>query len=197
MKLKKFLILLIILFILINISCINATENNTNELEINNKNTINLNENMPNNELNQTDNEILAGSVNDENNIQLQNNIDNDKLSSFDPLFTQITISVNDTEKLETTGNITINMQFSFKTFDHNGEFTSQNINIYENNTLIKTLNIGEQNLPELGIITSHGASSSIDYEANVLFDYTVHDNSYLTTSLFGVYSNILQFEIF
>ena len=195
MKLKKFLILLIILFILINISCINATENNTNELEINNKNTINLNENMPNNELNQTDNEILAGSVNDENNIQLQNNIDNDKLSSFDPLFTQITISVNDTEKLETTGNITINMQFSFKTFDHNGEFTSQNINIYENNTLIKTLNIGEQNLPELGIITSHGASSSIDYEANVLFDYTVHDNSYLTTSLFGVYSNILQFE--
>ena len=112
MKLKKFLILLIILFILINISCINATENNTNELEINNKNPINIDENILNNELNQTDNEMLGESINDENSIQLQNNMDNDKLSTFEPVLTQITISVNDTEKLETTGNITINMQF-------------------------------------------------------------------------------------
>ena len=187
MKMKKYIIILIILFILINILPINATDNNTTQLvELNDENSI---------ELNKTNDKTLTTSFADENEIETQNNMEENKLSTFTPVSTQITLSINDTQELETTGNITINMQFSFTALEHDGEFTAQNINIYENNTLIKTLNIGEQNLPELEIITGHSASSAIEYKANILFNYTVHDNSYLTTSLFGVYSNTLQFE--
>ena len=191
MKTKKYiLITFIILLILLNITCIYATENNTSKLNVDNGNNI---ENtsceycedavLQTNEINLSNQEILT-----------QNN-NEDILSSFTTVNTQVTLTVNDTSNFEETGNITINMHFSFKSLEHDGEFTSQNIYIYENNTLIKTLNIGEQNLPELPIIIKHDASHTIDYQADILFDYTVHDNSYLTTSLFGTYSNTLQFE--
>ena len=84
-------------------------------------------------------------------------------------------------------------MQFSFTVLEHTDEFKSHNITIYENDAIIKTLNIGEQNLPELGIVSIFG--NSVKYNANVLFNYSVHDNSYLTTYLFGTYSNTLHFE--
>ena len=194
MKLKKFLIIIIILFILTNITCINATENNTHELELNNEKTIEINKNLQNsienNELsqnydNQTQPEILT-----------QNNENENILSEFLPVNTQITLTINDTKDLESTGNVTVNMDFSFRAINHNGEFKTHNITIYENNTLLKSLNIGEQNLPELDLIPeTPGSHPEINYKANLLFNYTVKSNTYLTTSLWGTYSNTLYFE--
>ena len=194
MKLKKFLIIIIILFILTNITCINATENNTHELELNNEKTIEINKNLQNsienNELsqnydNQTQPEILT-----------QNNENENILSEFLPVNTQITLTINDTKDLESTGNVTVNMDFSFIAINHNGEFKTHNITIYENNTLLKSLNIGEQNLPELDLIPeTPGSHPEINYKANLLFNYTVKSNTYLTTSLWGTYSNTLYFE--
>ena len=185
MKLKKYLLILTILFIILNITCINATENNTVELELNNDNTINMTENTQNSQ----ENNLLSQNINNQTPQQeiLTQNKNEDTLSSFIPYSTQITLTVNDTTDFETTGNITINMHFSFITPVHDGEFKTYDINVYENNTLIKKINIGEQNLPEL--------QTSTTYVADVPFNYTVHSNSYLTTSLFGEYSNTLKFE--
>ena len=44
-------------------------------------------------------------------------------------------------------------------------------------------------------IVERPGSHPNINYNADLLFNYTVHENSYLTTSLFGVYSNTIQFE--
>ena len=164
-----------------------------NEFEINDAKSFEIHDNT----LKSSKNEEIVLSKNNENITQteLLSNNNDEVLSDFLPASTQIILTINDTSKLNETGNITINMHFSFTAIEHNGEFTSQNINIYENNTIIKKLNIGEQNLPELGIITGTGTSSSINYQADFLFNYTVKDNTYLTTSLFGVYSNTIQFE--
>lgn len=185
MKLKKYLLIITILFIILNITCINATENNTVELELNNDNTINMTENTQNSQ----ENNLLSQNINNQTPQQeiLTQNKNEDTLSSFIPYSTQITLTVNDTTDFETTGNITINMHFSFITPFHDGEFKTYDINVYENNTLIKKINIGEQNLPEL--------QTSTTYVADVPFNYTVHPDSYLTTSLFGEYSNTLKFE--
>lgn len=196
MKIKKYTILLLVLLIFLNISSIYATDNNTAELEINNEDTVEINENTLTSEIeldtqtndiaskNNCQNELLGQS--NTNEILTQNN-NEDILSDFMPFSTQITLTVNDTTNFETTGNITINMHFSFATPSHDGEFATYDINVYENNTLIKKMNIGELDLPDV--------IPSVTYNADVLFTYTVHDNSYLTTSLFGVYSNTLQFE--
>ena len=187
MNLKKYAMILLVIAILINISGINATDNNTDIIDTINEDTVgSLEKNSISESIDHDQNpheEILTQTQDDE------------ILSDFLPAATQITLTINDTAKLETTGNITINMHLSFTAIEHNGEFKSQNISIYENNTLIKTLNIGELNLPELGIVTGTGASSSIPYQADLTFNYTIHDNSYLTTSFYGTYSNTLQFE--
>ena len=137
-----------------------------NEFEINDVNSFEIHDNT----LKSSENEEIA--LNNENITQteLLSNNNDEVLSDFLPASTQIILTINDTSKLNETGNITINMHFSFTAIEHNGEFTSQNINIYENNTLIKKLNIGEQNLPELGIITGTGTSSLINYQADFLF---------------------------
>ena len=57
-------------------------------------------------------------------------------------------LTVNDTTNFETTGNITINMHLTFLATEYDGEFPTHNVTIYENNTIIKKINIGEQNLP-------------------------------------------------
>jgi hypothetical protein len=194
MKIKRYIILLLILLIFVNLSSIYATDNVTDELQINNGDSIDIDETICT-YVNDEDEVFQSDEINQTNHEILTQNQQEDILSDFEPYYTEITLAVNDTSDFETTGNITMNMAFSFTAFEHNGEFTAQNISIYENNTLIKTLNIGEQDLPELGIITGTGASFNIYYEANILFDYTVHDNSYLTTSLFGVYSNTLHFK--
>ena len=182
LKIKKYILITLILLILLNISCICATENNTDELEITDENNL---ENitcqnsddalMQSEEINQTNQEILT------------QNHKEDILSDFSPYSTQITLTINDTSDFETTGNITVNMHFSFITPWHDGEFPTYDINVYENSTLIKKINIGDENLPEV--------QPRVTYVADVLFNYTVHSNSYLTTSLFGVYSNTLKFE--
>ncbi|WP_405322497.1 hypothetical protein [Methanobrevibacter thaueri] len=194
MKIKRYIILILILLIFVNLSSIYATDNATDELQINNGDPIDIDETICT-YVNDEDEVFQSDEINQTNQEILTQNQQEDILSDFEPYNTEITLTVNDTSDFETTGNITMNMAFSFTASEHNGEFTAQNISIYENNTLIKTLNIGEQNLPELGIITGTGASFNIYYEANILFDYTVHDNSYLTTSLFGVYSNTLHFK--
>ena len=182
LKIKKYILITLILLILLNISCICATENNTDELEITDENNLEniLCQNsddilMQSDEINQTNQEILA------------QNHEEDILSDFSPYSTQITLTINDTSDFETTGNITVNMHFSFITPWHDGEFPTYDINVYENSTLIKKINIGDENLPEV--------QPRVTYVADVLFNYTVHSNSYLTTSLFGVYSNTLKFE--
>ena len=186
MKIKKYLIFLIILFIILNVACINAADNNTTELELNNKNTLEIDENTQTS----LEDNILSQNLDYNQTPQqeiLTQNQQEDLLSDFSPYGTKITLTINDTSDFETSGNITVNMHFSFSTPFHNGEFPTYNINVYENSTLIKKINIGEQNLPEL--------QPRVIYTADVPFTYTVHPNSYLTTSLFGVYSNTLQFE--
>ena len=191
MKIKRYIILILILLIFVNLSSIYATDNATDELQINNGDPIDIDETICT-YVNDEDEVFQSDEINQTNQEILTQNQQEDILSDFEPYNTEITLTVNDTSDFETTGNITMNMAFSFTAIEHNGEFTAQNISIYENNTLIKTLNIGEQDLPELGIITGIG---SIYYKANILFDYTIHDNSYLTTSLFGTYSNTLEFK--
>lgn len=186
MNIKKYLLIILILLILINITSINATDNN-NETDIKCENILDSYEN--------TDDILSQLNEDTPHPDTLTQNNDDEMLCEFQLENTEITLTVNDTKNFETTGNITVNMHFSFEALHNNGEFTSQNITIYENNTIIKTLNIGEQNLPELGIITGHGTSSIIKYQADLLFNYTVHDNSYLTTSFYSTYSNTLQFE--
>ena len=190
MKIKTYILIFLISLVLLNIASIYATENNTSELEINNGNNPEniLCKNSENNE----DAVLKTNEINQTDEILTLNN-DESKLSTLDTYYPNVTLTVTDTSDFETTGNITINMHFSFSVINHNGEFTSQNINIYENNTLIKTLNIGEQNLPEMPIVTPR--DNRILYQADLLFDYTVHDNSYLTTSILSYYSNTLKFE--
>ena len=182
LKIKKYILITLILLILLNISCICATENNTDELEITDENNL---ENI----LCQNSDDALMQSeeINQPNQEILTQNHEEDILSDFSPYSTQITLTINDTSDFETTGNITVNMHFSFITPWHDGEFPTYDINVYENSTLIKKINIGDENLPEV--------QPRVTYVADVLFNYTVHSNSYLTTSLFGVYSNTLKFE--
>ena len=109
MKIKKYIFFLLILLILINITSINAIENNTEGLETNNENPIEI------------DGDILSTSDDYKNDISqkseniktpeiLTKNNDDQILSYFLPASTQLTLTINDTSELETTGNITINM---------------------------------------------------------------------------------------
>lgn len=184
MKINKYMLFLLIVLILINITNINAVENDTDSLEINNEDLIEINDNT---QKTCEDNNILSSEENAIQDELLAQNLNEEILSSFEPFNTQITLTVNDTSTFESDRNITVNMHFSFITPSNDGEFPTYNINIYENNTIIKTLNIGELNLPEV--------VKSITYTADVPFTYTVHENSYLTTSLFGVFSNTLEFK--
>ena len=184
-KIKKCFMICLIILILINITSINASENDTDSLEIINDDTIEINENTLNSQ--DTTEDTLSQHPNNQTEECLTQSQNEEILSDFTPFRTQIAISVNDTSAFEDTGNITINMHFSFITPDHNGEFSTYNINIYENDTLIKKINIGDLNLPEV--------KRSVTYTADVPFTYTIHPNSYLTTSLFGIYSNTLHFE--
>ena len=165
-------------------------ENNTGDLETNDENPIEIDEDI----LSTYDNHENAPSQKNENMTHseiLSQNDNEEILSNFIPLETQITLTVNDTEYFETTGNITINMNFSFTTINNDYiQPSDYDIIIYENNSLLKILNINPEN-----IIKTGSAGSVTYYKANFLFNYTVRDNSYLTTSIFGVYSNTLQFE--
>ena len=163
MKIKRYIILILILLIFVNLSSIYATDNATDELQINNGDPIDIDETIctyvndedevfQSDEINQTNQEILT---------QNQQDI----LSEFLPWNPQITLTIKDASQLEATGNITVNTHLSFTAISHNGEFKSQNISIYENNTIIKTLNVDELNLPELGY------GSSIPYQADFTFN--------------------------
>ena len=185
-RVKKYLLISLIIIILINITSIDATENNTNSLEITNDNTIEIDENTLNSQHIEEDN--LSQNFNNQTYDNLLSQSQNDEiLSNFMPYNPEIAITVNDTSSFEDTGNITINMHFSFVTPYSDGEFSTYNIHIYENNTLIKKINIGDLNLPEV--------KPGVTYTADVPFTYTLNPNSYLTTSLFDTYSNILHFE--
>ena len=184
MKLKKYIFIILIIFILTSLTSISASENNTTEeLQVTNDeinehslSSFDIKENdLSQHNTNQTDQELLMQNQNDET------------LSDFAPFYTQIEITVKDTTDFETTGNITLNMHFSFRTPWSDGEFSTYNIHIYENDTLIKKINIGDLNLPEV--------KPSVTYTADVPFTYTIHPNSYLTTSLFDTYSNTLHFK--
>ena len=184
MKIKKYLILLLILCIIINITSINAEENNTAELKTNNENTVEIVENTDysyDNNLSQNyDNQTSKQEI-------LSQNNDDNVLSEFSPVSTGITLTIKNTTDFETTNNITINMHLTFVAVAYGGEFPTYNITIYENNSIINTLNIGELKLNE-----------PVKYEryyADIPFNYIVHENSFLTTSLFGVYSNSLYFK--
>ena len=127
MKIKRYILIIIILLILVNMASISAIENNNDGLEISNENPIEISNHIQNNyensekilskdsKINQTNhellleddnyqNEILTKSFSNENKVQMQNNRGNDKLSNFLIDGTKIIISVNDTQKLETTG---------------------------------------------------------------------------------------------
>ncbi|WP_296874301.1 Ig-like domain-containing protein [uncultured Methanobrevibacter sp.] len=181
MRIEKIILFLLILLILVNVTNISAAENNTDSLNAMNEDTIEINENI------NDDDAIAYCQENTTQSEMLLQNQDEDTLSDFSPYSTKITLSIKDTVDFETTGNITMNMHFSFVTPFSDGEFSNYNIHVYENDTLIKKINIGDLNLPEV--------KPKVTYTADVPFTYTIHQNSYLTTSLFGVYSNTLYFE--
>ena len=185
MRIKKYFIIILILIILVNITSINATENDNQTLESTDENIIQFNENT----IDATGNMKDALSQHKQNinqqDILKKNN--EEILRKFEPWNTIITLTVNDTTNFETTGNITINMHLTFLATEHDGEFPTHNVTIYENNTIIKKINIGEQNLPEI--------KTWKQYHADILFNYTVHENSHLTTHLFHTYSNPLYFK--
>ena len=115
MKIKKYLIFLIILFIILNVACINAADNNTTELELNNKNTLEIDENTQTS----LEDNILSQNLDYNQTPQqeiLTQNQQEDLLSDFSPYGTKITLTINDTSDFETSGNITVNMHFSFST---------------------------------------------------------------------------------
>ena len=183
MKIKKYLLFILIFVIVLNISGIYATDDNSTEIGIYNENSTEWNENTLNTYENL--NETSPPSKNNELTQEILTQSNDENILSITPYNTEITLSINDTSNFETTGNITINMYFRFETPTYDG-FNAYDINIYENNTIIQKLNIGEQNLPEI---------TNYKYSANVQFNYTVHPESYLTTSLFGIYSNTLHFK--
>ena len=133
------------------------------------------------------ENSIASNHKNQKSHGALTQSYADETLSEFMPFSKTISIDVNDTSSFEETENVTIKIHFSFNTPFYDGEFPSYNISIYENNTIIKKLNIGELNLPEV--------VAKVTYEADVTFDYHVHDNCFLTASLFDIYSNPILFE--
>ncbi|PWB87548.1 Ig-like domain-containing protein [Methanobrevibacter thaueri] len=185
MNIKKYFLIIIILLIFLNLTCIYATENNTEDLATNNEN--NLEDILCQNNQNYEDTLSQNDEINQTNQEILTLNKQEDTLSDFEPYNTEITLIINDTGDSEVSGNITVDIHFSFTTPWHDGEFPTYDFNVYENNTIIKKINIGDQNLPEI--------QPNVKYTADILFNYTIHSNSYLTTSLFGVYSNTLKFE--
>lgn len=142
MKIKRYMLILFILLVLVNISGINAVENNNHTLESVDGNTINTTGNTQDLLLQQNENTNQQDILTQKNNKEI--------LREFDPWNTEITLSLNNTTNFETTGNITINMHLKFVAAIYDGgEFPRHNVTIYENNSIIKKINIGEQNLPE------------------------------------------------
>ena len=121
MNIKKYLLLLIILIILINITCINATENNTDIIEQNNH-FINENINITENDEITNHQETLTKSEN-EDSLQLNENETILTMSPPDSNYwwlnpegyhTQFSLKINNTTVPDTTKNITFNIHLEW-----------------------------------------------------------------------------------
>ena len=177
MKNKKriILILLILGLFFIAMSNVNAENNSTINLNQTNTNPIEIDDYNQENVVSKTNTEDKVGD-----NIYIV------------PRYSSIehTITVNNTTDFDKTGNITVNIHVSGKFTMGEEEFNKTSLLIYENDTLIKQINLNELNLPPYQHYSTPG-----NYTFDITFPYHVQDKSMLKVYVFGIYSNTLVFE--
>ena len=192
MKIRKYLLIIILLLILANITCINAMDNDTCTAEIISQNFTDSNTNEQTNTPLQTNHKTSENLHPFEENDQLSagpsppdNNYWNNENGKI--YHTQLTLTINDTATFTTTKNTTLNLHLDWDLYMNQEYYNNCLIQIYENNTIIHTINISKQ--------------SNIEYEHNihqtldVTFPYTIKDKTELKAILLKIESNTLSFE--
>ena len=179
MKLKKYLLIILILLMLATMTSIHATENNTN---------IDMNENLTS--INEGQSILTTPQNNTETPLQINENQD-PPLSYLDysngaVYNTQLSLTVKNSSSSSTTQNVTINLHLDWDLYMSQNHYNKCQIQIYENNTIIKTINIPDQNLEYI-----ENAHQTLDTQ----FTYTVKDKTELRATLLQINSNILSFE--
>ena len=182
MNIKKYLLLLIILIILINITCINATENNTDIIEQNNH-FINENINITENDEITNHQETLTKSEN-EDSLQLNENETILTMSPPDSNYwwlnpegyhTQFSLKINNTTVPDTTKNITFNIHLEWDLYMDSSYYNDAKILVYENNTVIHSFQ-----MTDLSGEYVHNAHDIKD----VSFQYLIKDKTELKATL-------------
>ncbi len=180
MKLKKYILIILILLMLATMTSIHATENNTNINDIN-ENLTSINE----------DQSILETPQNNtETPLKINENQD-PPLSYLDysngaVYNTQLTLTVKNSSSSSTTQNVTINLHLDWDLYMSQSHYNKCQIQIYENSTIIKTIKISDQNLEYI-----ENAHQTLDTS----FAYTVKDKTELQATLLQINSNTLSFE--
>ena len=179
MKLKKYLLIILILLMLATMTSIHATENNTN---------IDMNENLTS--INEGQSILTTPQNNTETPLQINENQD-PPLSYLDysngaVYNTQLSLTVKNSSSSSTTQNVTINLHLDWDLYMSQNHYNKCHIQIYENNTIIKTINIPDQNLQYI-----ENTHQTLDTQ----FTYTVKDKTELRATLLQINSNILYFE--
>ena len=187
MKIRKYLLIIILLLILANITCINAMDNDTCTAEIINQSFSDINTTEQTNH--KTDDNILQFEENDQLSSTgpspPDNNYWNNKNGKI--YHTQLTLTINDTTTFNTTKNTTMNLHLDWDLYMNQEYYNSCLIRIYENNTIIHTINISKQSNTEY----EHNAHQTLD----VAFPYTIKDKTELKAILLEIESNTLSFE--
>ena len=181
---KRIILILLIIGIILTISTVNATEDIQDPY---NQTVININENIEINEYNQ-DNIIIGDK---EHEPIIQNN--NYYYSEGNDIYrTKLTLTINDTTTFNTTGNITLNIHMTSHLRCDEKYFNNTALKIYDNNTQIGQLILGQQNIPPYKYYDGNEANI---YTCDITFPYHVQYKTGLKVFVFGVYSNVLSFD--
>ena len=180
---KRIILILLIIGIILTISTVNATEDIQDPY---NQTVINMNENIEINEYNQ-ENMIIG---NKEHEPIIQNSY---IYSEGNDIYrTKLTLTINDTTTFNTTGNITLNIHMTSHLKCDEKYFNNTALKIYDNNTQIGQLILGQQNIPPYKYYDGNEANI---YTCDITFPYHVQYKTGLTVFVFGVYSNVLSFD--
>lgn len=179
---KRIILILLIIGIISTISTVNATEDIQDPY---NQTVINMNENIEINEYNQEN--MIIGNKEHEPIIQ------NIYITGNDNRYrTKLTLTINDTTTFNTTGNITLNIHMTSHLLCDEKYFNNTALKIYDNNTQIGQLILGQQNIPPYKYYDGNEANI---YTCDITFPYHVQYKTGLKVFVFGVYSNVLSFD--
>ena len=193
---KIILILLILGLFFIALTTVNAEDNSTATLNQPNINNVKIYEDDSSTDIdesNQNRTNIVKNDYNSENTvfkIKPENKVGDNIFIGPRYSSIELTITVNNTNDFNKTGNITVNIHVTGKFTMGENEFNKTSLIIYENDTIIKQKNLSELNLPPYQHYTTPG-----NYTFDITFPYHVQDKSILKVYAFGIYSNTLVFE--